>query len=264
MTRFKVQCFLTLAACLLISPAFANGAPGVRVQASVALHSVDSRPSDGRVCFDSLFYGPFPGKVNYCLGMRDWNAGNYQAGLELLTLAAGWGNKNAQYTLGLIHFNGNHVPADRALGLAWLRLADERHNDPQITRVMRSVSRLATPAQRTQATQLNRQMLANYGDKVAATRAWHHWQHWQRSHDRRNEGCVFMHGRAAAAALRAGMAVTRLIKIGKRPSVVVCMALQIRHHLERAAASDYFSGWAGTVTLGPLQAVPAPAASSGH
>ncbi|MEO6965802.1 MAG: hypothetical protein ABI076_07885, partial [Acidobacteriaceae bacterium] len=98
--------------------------------------------------------------------------GAYRRGLELLELSAGWGNKQAQYTLGMIYFNGDQVAQDRARGIAWLMLANERHNDSQTDLVIRSAIQLATPEQIKTAQRLFQDMRKKYGDSVAGARAW--------------------------------------------------------------------------------------------
>lgn len=249
------------------------------------------------VCFSAVFSGPLPGKSDYCLGMLDWQNGHYQSGLTLLKLAAGWGNKNAQYTLGLIYYGGRHVPTDIALGMAWLKLANERHNDDEVGRATRSAFKWASLTQREQAMHLYRSMAAKYGDKVAAKRAWQHLLHWQSRHGPLNSGCVRVSGAQAAAARRLGLAGTppqsidnvlfspdpisipaqdglyqlkMLMKAKARQRSFararsgVCITIQTQHKEAQQVASHYFEGWGGVVTVGPLQAVPASASSSGR
>lgn len=202
-----------------------------------------------------------PGKTDYCLGLRAWQKGNYDDGIELLKLAAGWGNKYAQYTLGLIYYNGHHVSANPVLGMAWLKLADERQNDAQIALVVRSVMNLATPVQRDKSEQLFRQMRKKYGDAVAAVRAWHHLQHWKLSTYGADTGCIRMRGAQARAAVAIGLATPVILPNGDE---IVCVYLKVQKHIVRKTAQHYFHGLFGTVNVGPLKTVPAPAASSGH
>lgn len=201
--------------------------------------------------------------------MRQWTHGHYRDGLELLRLAAGWGNKSAQYTLGLIYYNGHHVPANPSLGLAWLKLADERHDDAGIARVARAAARWVTPAERTRADALFTNMRATYGDRVAAARAWHHLQHWKMSHGPFASGCVMLYPRQAyyLARMRAQLALPSVSK-GKDDQPVWhggnCFSMQQARRMVRRSANVYFQGWMGTVTVGPLEQVPAPATSTGH
>lgn len=204
-----------------------------------------------RGCGD-CWYGLFPGMVNYCLGLRDWKKGSYEDGMELLKLAAGWGNKSAQYTLGLIYFKGDHVESDRARSLAWLMLANERHNDPQIAMVERSILQLTTVGEKRQAQQLFRQLRKRYGDRVAGVRAWHRLRRALRG----------------ASSLPKNVCFT---ESGDRvpwehgildDSHVLCMPSGPLGTSVAKIATKYFKGLEATVTVGPLQSVPAPASTS--
>lgn len=271
--RVLLCVFAACSASAIAAPS-AQTASAHSTQAGAPAHSA-RKP----ICFDTLFYVAMPGLTNYCLGLRDWESGHYDDGLELLKLAAGWGNKGAQYTLGLIYYNGHHVAANPALGMAWLELANQRHNDTQIARVARSVAKLATPEERKQARVLYRQMLPRYGDKVAATRAWHHLRHWQRHRDG-NAGVICVYGRQAWAINHAGqqgmepLAVVRAMETLNAQSSTplanggMCpgggiVSFAVQERLVRHSAAIYFDGWIGNVSVGPLQQVPAPAASSG-
>lgn len=212
---------------------------------------LDSLSRDGvpRICFDSVYYRALPGRVNYCLGLKDWHQGHYNNALELLKLAAGWGNKNAQYTLGLIYYGGHHVAADPALGIAWFKLANERHNDEYISLATKSAIRWATKAQKQRAEQLFQKMRHHYGDKVATERAWHHLQHWVIEHGPFASGCLKLYGAQAYAARMSSLHTS-------------CIPIQAQRYLVQESAGRYFEGWIGTVTVEPLKQVPAPAASS--
>lgn len=209
-----------------------------------------------RGCHD-CWYGYFPGMVNYCRGLRDWENGSYGSGMELLKLAAGWGNKDAQYTLGLIYFKGEHVPADLARSLAWLMLANERHNAPKTIMVERSVQKLATPGQKRQARQLFRQLRTRYGDKVAGARAWRHLRNRLKTSPLslsmgRPRNICFMEG---------GGLVPWAPGILDDPHVL-CLSSGPAHEAVARIASNYFDGMTGTVSVGPLQSVIAPASAS--
>lgn len=198
--------FSFLGSCLVLPVAAALPSPATPMTGSSTHASTGAQGTQPQVCLTDVFSGPLPGTTEYCQGVRDWNKGHYQDGMQFLKLAAGWGNKHAQYTLGLIHYGGHHVPTNVALGLAWLKLADERHNDAHIDLIRRSAFKSATLAQRRQAEDLYRKMRGHYGDEVAAARAWHHLQHWQLSHGQLDSGCVRVYGPEAAAAKRLGMA----------------------------------------------------------
>lgn len=206
-------------------------------------------------CHDCWYYY-FPGAVNYCLGMRDWKKGAYRSGLELLKLAAGWGNKNAQYTLGLIYYRGHHVAADRARGLAWLMLANERHNDAQTELATRLAIRLATAEQYKRAQQLLEEMRKRYGDEVAGVRAWRHLRNRMLS-----ASSLGLPPPKTSCILEGGGVVPWSHGSSADPHVLCMPSGQFSTTVARIA-SKYFNGLSGTVTVGPLQQAPAPAPSS--
>jgi hypothetical protein len=131
-------------------------------------------------CIDAWFRF-LPGNPDYCYGIHKWAKGNYKDALFDLKDAAGWANKNAQYALGLIYFNGHHVTENRPLGLAWLLLSAERKKPQHYVNVAVSAYRLATPDERKQALALYKKMRPRYGDAFAAHRAKLHYQRAIRS-----------------------------------------------------------------------------------
>jgi TPR repeat protein len=59
--------------------------------------------------------------------------------------AARWGEKRAQFALGVDYFNGRRgVTADKVQGLAWLTLAAER-KDPYYVSILASARAQSTP-----------------------------------------------------------------------------------------------------------------------
>lgn len=269
-TAFVVLSVAVVAPAMAVSTLLVQ----VRGPASQPAPSAPANAPANDVCLDAIFYAALPGQTNYCLGLRDWNAGHFETGLEFLQLAAGWGNKNAQYTLGLIYFSGHHVAVDPALGLAWLELADQRHNDPQITLAMKSADHWATPAQRARARDLYAAMSPKYGDAVAATRAWQHWLHWWHG-AANNKGLVCLSGRQLWTVQHAGIdgmapqvtdALQAAAASAGRKHTPRCFGISLkqRRHLVRESGGAYFAGWAGIVSVGPLKQVPAPATSAGR
>jgi TPR repeat protein len=85
--------------------------------------------------------------------------------------AARWADKRAQYSLGLIYFNGDDgIPADHARGLAWLGMAVERKN-PEYMRSYAAAMSRSTPDELARAGRLWQQLNLEYSDKVAGARA---------------------------------------------------------------------------------------------
>lgn len=113
----------------------------------------------------------FPGDYYFCTGSRAFSKGDYEHALSMYESAAAWGDKRAQFNLGLIHFRGDHVPVNQPLGLAWLALAAERPDATLEREVLATSYSSAAPAIRRQADALWNAMKAKYADPVALERA---------------------------------------------------------------------------------------------
>jgi hypothetical protein len=111
-----------------------------------------------------------PGEYYFCDAARDYWTGDMDRAVQVLGYSAEWANKPAQYALGVMYFNGDRIPVNRPLGIAWLAIAAERH-DPQYEAVFVSAYRSATAQEREQANTYWRSMKPVYSDKVAAVRA---------------------------------------------------------------------------------------------
>lgn len=111
-----------------------------------------------------------PGEYYFCDAARDYWTGNIDRAVQILGYSAEWAHKPAQYALGIMYFNGDRIPANRPLGIAWLAIAAERH-DPHYEAVFVSAFRSATAQEREQANIYWRSMKPVYSDKVAAVRA---------------------------------------------------------------------------------------------
>jgi TPR repeat protein len=131
---------------------------------------------DKRLVADSLRECPtglerfLPGDYYYCDAARNFWSGRDGAARESLKDSAAWANKHAQYALGIMYFNGDHAEQNRALGLAWLGLANERH-DPEMEAAFIDAYRKVTPEELAQANAYYAEMKPKYADTVAATRA---------------------------------------------------------------------------------------------
>lgn len=240
-------CGLLTTACVAAPPPDSSAsAPSVKVFAD-AQHAAPIR------CSDEYFHY-LPGMVDYCLGLHDWQKERYRNSIEFFELAAVYGSKGAEYALGLIYYNGHQVPANRALGLAWLELANERHDDAQAAMALRSAIKLATSAQRQHARRLFKSMLGQYGDKVAAKRAWVHFMHQAELVQ-----YEMMGGGGASQVCVPGKECTSVVSSDK------CAMWAGKHcvffgYVDDNAwrlAAAYFHGWQGNVTVGQIQQVPA-------
>lgn len=78
---------------------------------------------------EPLMFRVLPGQFNYCLGRRMWEKGHHQQALKMFESAAAWASKPAQRVMGIVYFNGEGVPKNRALGLAWLQLGAQGGDD---------------------------------------------------------------------------------------------------------------------------------------
>jgi TPR repeat protein len=117
-----------------------------------------------------------PGDYYYCNASRNFWSGRDGAARESLKDAAAWANKPAQYALGIMYFNGDHAEKNRALGLAWLALAAERHNPEYEPAFVDAYSRVS-PEEMAQANAYWLDLKGKYADKIAAPRAKNRFDH---------------------------------------------------------------------------------------
>ena len=169
MKRYAAGTLPALAMVLAMFLAMATTPGAARAQdAAGALEPpADAAP---RAKCDYLLSKFLPGDFDFCVGAHYWQDGKREKAAELFRLAAGWGNKGAQAALGVAYFNGEGVPRDRALGLAWLALAAERQA-PTASGLYVSARGKVTAAELERATTLYEQMRKVYADDVAAVRA---------------------------------------------------------------------------------------------
>lgn len=201
---------------------------------------------------DPVLAKALPGDFNFCLAAKDWQAGHHEQAAEFLKLAAGWGDKAAQMALGVAYFNGDGVPRDRALGLAWLALAAERHG-AKASGLFVSARSKVDDAEFARADTLYRQMRAKYGDEVAAVRADNRYR--RAVHALKGDPAYGM-GRCVA-----GYGYVAFSDPGNREQntgadkYLPCsmasehtMLTAIEQHYE-----VYTEGWNGRVTVGPVE-----------
>jgi len=111
-----------------------------------------------------------PGDYYFCVGGHRQIDGHSKRALDYFERAAAWGHKNAQYLLGLMHFQGDGTPVDRPLGLAWLTLAAER-DDPSMNAALAFAQRHVSRVERERAERLLATMRLTYADAVTVERA---------------------------------------------------------------------------------------------
>lgn len=206
-----------------------------------------------------------PGQFNFCVARNRLIEGRYEQGVEMLELASSWASKPAQQLLGVMYFNGDAVPRDRALGLAWLQLAAER-GDAYSLGLLQSAMNVSTAAERTGALAHLARMQPRYADSVAAVRADNRYRRFMR-HARAHPGfgggkCIFgLNTRVGAGAVLNPSArqEARLTSGDEKraPPRGCTMAME-----EAAIATmetgyrTYFRNWKGKVVVHPLQQVP--------
>lgn len=197
-----------------------------------------------------------PGEYYYCVGVRDLAGKKFARAREMLDDAARWGNKRAQFLLGVGYFKGDSGQLNRALGLAYLQLASER-DTPFYLAVYRSAVKQASVQEQAQAHQLIEQMMPVYGDATAARRAERHYRHARSD----LTGQVGFDEKVCIDGITGG-AVPPLHPL-KDPSItVLCPAAQpvdqVLVKLDRYA-DRLLEGWVGHVTVGDVQPVAGPA-----
>lgn len=198
-----------------------------------------------------------PGIYYYCVGARDLQIGKSARGLDMLKIAAAWGSKPAQLTLGLAYFNGDVAAKDPVSGLAWLGLAAER-GDPNYVAIFDSAWRKSTASQRLAADDLWRGMLPKYGDEHAAHRALRRYQH---------ERDVLLDNEVDGARVCIeGLTTGKVQEIDPdNPDNTTCvgaMPVYIAAKQVDNFASSLLDGWQGHVVVGKLEQMPLPGEGS--
>jgi len=178
-----------------------------------------------------------PGDYYFCAATQAYWKGRPEDASRLLADAARWGNKTAQYALGVMYFNGDGAPVNRPLGLAWLALSAERH-DPRNEQLFVSAYNSASPAERDQANTLWHSMKPQFADETAARRALAQFHRAMRPVSTGTDinGSIFIDGVTASSYIE-----------GVRPNMSFNYTAQ--RELERRAAA-YFQGYSTKVTVG--------------
>jgi hypothetical protein len=192
-----------------------------------------------------------PGEYHYCVAVHDWQKGDNRGGLFEAKYAATWGEKRAQFALGVDYFNGRRgLAADKVQGLAWLTLAAER-KDPYYVSILASARAQSTLEEQQQADALVAKMLPDYGDAHVADYAGRRFRaQWWVIRDHVWDALRVSHMDPWSS--HTGVDIEGL------GVVQPVMALQKL----RDAGQTYFHGW-GQVTVGPLVPVNSKPASAG-
>jgi len=201
---------------------------------SAAQTPAPAKPDDGKIysCIAGMEQ-ILPGEYYACRAKYHFQREHYRSTVDSLEEAAYWANKDAQYTLGLMYFDGDtpDIPANRPLGIAWLALAAERKNPAYVQMYARARAQ-STPAEIKAAGELWQKMRPKYGDKVAGLRALRRFNHEIKPlEDAANSGGI-------------------LYLNGYSPYPESASAIVNDLH---AQADKTFDGLVGTVTVGSLQ-----------
>ncbi|RDS80738.1 hypothetical protein DWU98_12320 [Dyella monticola] len=214
-------------------------------QAPPSSSSSDYVPSDADLAAAHCVIGEerfLPGDYYYCLGGLAYGQHRYSESVHFFTTAASWASKPAQYVLGVMALNGDHQSRNRPLALAWLTLAAER-SDSRFRAPYEQLYRASSHAERLAADALLEKMRPVYADVTAAARAEQRYEDGMKWLARMNKG--------GSTYCMEGMGT--LAQPNSAPSA--CPPLQqVSTTIDRRAPA-VFEGWAGHVTVGPLQQV---------
>jgi len=113
-----------------------------------------------------------PGDYYACRATYAMQHHDYRKAIQLLEVSASWANKNSQRVLGLVYFNGDStgIRPNHPLGLAWLKLAAQRH-DPAIQKDFDGALARASQDEQADSDRLFESMKDKYGDDAAGKRA---------------------------------------------------------------------------------------------
>jgi hypothetical protein len=96
---------------------------------------------------------------------------DFRTALDLYEKAGYWGNKIAQYNVGMLYLDGAEgVPADTVRGTAWLGIAAQTHV-PYVDKALAAAYAVLDAEQRAAAGAIWKQLKGDYDDKVTLDRA---------------------------------------------------------------------------------------------
>lgn len=167
----------------------ASGAPAVVFAQSGAAGSITAPDYGSGASAGALSDGNFntpeadgrPGVQFFTLGVQAFRKHDYRHAIDMYKVAASWAYKPAEYNLAIMYFKGQGVPADRALGAAWMVLAAER-GAPEYVKARDLMVTVLSKAEFARTDELWGELKQTYGDKVAFQRAKARWN-WVGSHE---------------------------------------------------------------------------------
>jgi hypothetical protein len=91
--------------------------------------------------------------------------------VSMLKIAASWGNKYAQYDLGVLYFNGmGNLPLDRPRGTAWFGIAAQNHGSLADQSLLEAW-KILSDDERKQASAITDELMPEYADRITLRRA---------------------------------------------------------------------------------------------
>jgi hypothetical protein len=112
-----------------------------------------------------------PGKYYEQQALQAVKSKDFREALEMYEKAGYWGNKIAQYDVGMLYLNGaDGVPADKIRGTAWLGIAAQTHA-PYVDEALGEAYAGLNTEQRAAAGDFWKQLKVDYDDKVTLDRA---------------------------------------------------------------------------------------------
>ena len=115
-----------------------------------------------------------PGEVFFLRGANAVVQKDYRFAADMYKVAASWAYKPAQYNLAVMYFNGEGVPVDRPLAMAWAALAAER-GDQDYVDARESIYASLSAEEFARANEIWRDLKKTYADDVALKRAKARW-----------------------------------------------------------------------------------------
>ena len=111
----------------------------------------------------------YPDQFFICEALQSFKRGHDKHALELFQRAAKWGNKTAQYRVGLMLLGGIGTDADVIEGTSWLLLANERNSAETAARLA-DVEKAISPDDLRLAKTRAAALRAEFGDLTALER----------------------------------------------------------------------------------------------
>jgi TPR repeat protein len=145
---------------------------GLILMAALAFGSISARAQSGMDSFGA-WDAPsrfFPGKYFEQKAQFYLKNRQYRAAIEMFELSGFWADKISQYNAGLMYYNGMGVPADKARGIAWLRIAAQGHEE-LAERALQVAQGQVSVAERHRADAIFDQLDQKYGDRYTLPRA---------------------------------------------------------------------------------------------